>query len=148
MLRNANRFFLALFLFSVSALAQQSSADTVKALHILEQFRETQIPLWMNDFGNLARYRDANAKLAPPPAKEERVVFLGDSITSNWDLAKYFPGKPYINRGISGQTTPQMLLRFRADVIALEPRVVVILAGTNDIAGNTGPTSRQKSKPT
>jgi lysophospholipase L1-like esterase len=94
----------------------------------------------MNDFGELARYRDENARLKPPVLGEKRVVFFGDSITDIWPLAEYFPGKPYINRGIGGQTTAQMLVRFRQDVIALQPKVVVILAGTNDIAGNTGPT--------
>ncbi len=79
---------------------------------------------------------------APAP-NENRVVFFGDSITDIWKLADYFPGKPYINRGIGGQTTPQMLVRFRQDVIDLHPKVVVILAGTNDIAGNTGPMSLQ-----
>ena len=74
-----------------------------------------------------------------PAPGENRVVFMGDSITEGWHLDQSFPGKPYINRGISGQTTPQMLVRFRQDVIHLEPKVVVILAGTNDIAGNTGP---------
>ena len=93
----------------------------------------------MDDFGELARYRDANAALQPPATGENRVVFFGDSITDHWKLDEYFPGKPYINRGISGQTTPQMLIRFRPDVIDLHPKVVVILAGTNDIAGNTGP---------
>jgi lysophospholipase L1-like esterase len=95
------------------------------------------------DWPNLARYREANAKVTPP-ADEARVVFLGDSITDMWVLPKFgefFPGKPYLGRGIGGQTTPQMLLRFRSDVIALKPAVVVILAGTNDIAGNTGPMS-------
>ena len=72
-------------------------------------------------------------------AGADRVVFLGDSITDGWKLDQYFPGKPYINRGISGQTTPQMLVRFRPDVIDMKPKVVVILAGTNDLAGNTGP---------
>jgi lysophospholipase L1-like esterase len=93
------------------------------------------------DWPNLARYREENAVLAPPGADETRVVFMGDSITDAWgrEQGVFFPGKPYINRGISGQTTPQMLLRFRPDVIALKPRVVVILAGTNDLAGNTGP---------
>ena len=94
------------------------------------------------DWPNFARYRDANAKVIPPVKKEERVVFMGDSITDGWarpEFGGFFPGKPYIDRGISGQTTPQMLVRFRSDVIALQPRVVVILAGTNDIAGNTGP---------
>ena len=96
-----------------------------------------------NDWANLERYRAANAELPPPGPGEQRVVFMGNSITEVW--AKYFPvqfsGKPYIGRGISGQTTPQMLVRFRQDVIALKPAVVVILAGTNDIAGNTGPST-------
>ncbi len=93
------------------------------------------------DWPDLARYHDDNAKLAPPAADENRVVFMGDSITDAWGRSrgKFFPGKPYVNRGISGQTTPQMLIRFRPDVIALKPKVVVFLAGTNDIAGNTGP---------
>jgi len=98
----------------------------------------------LKDWPALARYRDANAKIAPLAKGEQRVVFIGDSITDSWDDPKYggfFPGKPYIDRGISGQTTPQMLVRFRADVIALRPNVVVILAGTNDLAGNTGPTT-------
>jgi lysophospholipase L1-like esterase len=95
----------------------------------------------LKDWPNLGRYRDANSKVAPPAKGEDRVVFIGDSITDSWKLNEYFPGKPYINRGISGQTTPQMLIRFRPDVIALRPKVVVIFVGTNDIAGNTGPMS-------
>jgi len=98
----------------------------------------------LKDWPLLARYRDDNAKLAPPAKGERRVVFMGDSITDSWDdprFGGFFPGRPYVNRGISGQTTPQMLLRFRPDVLALGPEVVVILAGTNDIAGNTGPTT-------
>ncbi len=95
------------------------------------------------DWADLARYREANAELGPPSQGEQRVVFMGNSITDAW--AQYFPamfpGKPYVGRGISGQTTPQMLVRFRQDVIALKPAVVVILAGTNDIAGNTGPST-------
>ena len=95
------------------------------------------------DWADLARYRDENATLGPPGPGEQRVVFMGNSITDAW--AQYFgtmfPGKPYVGRGISGQTTPQMLVRFRQDVIALKPAVVVILAGTNDIAGNTGPST-------
>lgn len=96
----------------------------------------------LRDWPALARYHDANAQLTQPSRNEARVVFMGDSITDSWDDPKFggfFPGKPYVDRGISAQTTPQMLLRFRADVIALQPRVVVILAGTNDLAGNTGP---------
>ncbi len=91
------------------------------------------------DFPWLARFKEANATLGPPAQGENRVVFMGDSITEGWHLDVNFPGKPYVNRGISGQTTPQMLVRFRQDVIHLLPKVVVILAGTNDIAGNTGP---------
>jgi lysophospholipase L1-like esterase len=96
-----------------------------------------------NDWANLERYREANRQLPAPAPGEKRVVFLGNSITDAW--AKFFPamfpGKAYIGRGISGQTTPQMLVRFRQDVVALQPSVVVILAGTNDIAGNTGPST-------
>ncbi len=98
----------------------------------------------LQDWPNLARYQEANMKLALPATDENRVVFMGDSITDLWDDPGYggfFPGQPYVNRGISGQTTPQMLIRFRPDVIELKPKVVVILAGTNDIAGNTGPTT-------
>jgi len=95
----------------------------------------------INDYGNTARYAAENAKVPPPAAGEDRVVFMGDSITDGWGrgIGSFFPGKPYINRGISGQVTPQMLLRFHQDVIALKPRVVVILTGTNDIGGNVGP---------
>ena len=91
------------------------------------------------DFANLGRYRAADLRLGPPPAGSDRVVFLGDSITEGWKLEKSFPGKPYVDRGISGQTTSQILLRFRQDVIDLHPRAVLILAGTNDLAENTGP---------
>ena len=94
----------------------------------------------MRDWQDLGRYRDENHRLAPPAGSESRVVFMGDSITDFWPRrGAFFPDKQYINRGISGQTTPQMLVRFRPDVIDLKPTVVVILAGTNDIAGNTGP---------
>ena len=92
----------------------------------------------LTDWAELGYYQQANAILPPSNSNENWIIFFGDSITEFWDLAHYFPGKPYINRGISGQTTPQMLIRFRADVIALKPKVVVILAGINDIAGNTG----------
>jgi lysophospholipase L1-like esterase len=96
------------------------------------------------DWAQLSRYASANASLAAPLAHEKRVIFYGDSITDAWPLAKYFPGKPYINRGISGQTTPQMLVRFRQDVINLHPNAVVILAGTNDLAQNTGEESLEQ----
>ena len=95
------------------------------------------------DWANLEQFRADNAKIGLVNANEDRVVFMGNSITIGWlnTVPEFFNNKPYINRGISGQTTPQMLLRFRQDVIALQPKVVVILAGTNDIAGNTGPST-------
>lgn len=117
----------ALLLLSLSPVLAQSATTDCKT-----------------DWPNLARYHEDNTKTMAPAKNEQRVVFMGDSITDSWDNAIYggfFPGKPYINRGISGQTTPQMLIRFRRDVIELQPKVVVILAGTNDIAGNTGPTT-------
>ena len=120
-------YAVGLFLFIAStATAQTSDEDR---LH--------------NDWPNLQRYGKANADVPPPAAGENRVVFMGNSITEGWQpsFRGMFPGKPYINRGISGQTTPQMLVRFRPDVVALKPKVVVILAGTNDIAGNTGPST-------
>ncbi len=93
------------------------------------------------DWPDLKHFKAANEKLESPKPDENRVVFMGNSITIGWlnSVPEFFEGKPYVNRGISGQTTPQMLLRFRQDVIDLGPKVVVILAGTNDIAGNTGP---------
>ena len=96
-----------------------------------------------SDWAGLRRYRAANAALGAPAPGEKRVVFYGNSITDGWarHFPTMFPGKPYIGRGISGQTTPQMLVRFRQDVVALQPKAVVILAGTNDIAGNTGPST-------
>ncbi|MCX5763537.1 MAG: SGNH/GDSL hydrolase family protein [Gemmatimonadetes bacterium] len=100
-------------------------------------------PVQAQDWANLAQFRAANAKLPAPVPNQPRVVFMGNSITESWAplFPTQFPGKPYIGRGISGQTTPQMVLRFHQDVIALKPAVVVILGGTNDIAGNTGPST-------
>src|SRR5207244_4427495 len=167
-----------------SAFAQQPTQPT-SAQESLRKWRESKWVTLRDDFGELGRYRDANAALKPPSPGENRVIFFGDSITDLWKLDEYFRDKPYINRGIGaqttpqrlvrfrpdatrviffadsitglwkldeyfrdkpyinrgigGQTTPQMLVRFRQDAINLQPRVVVILAGTNDIAGNTGP---------
>jgi lysophospholipase L1-like esterase len=137
----------AVLLLSVLALAQQPVQSAPKASPSipttgftgLDQYRASRIAVFFDDFGQLARYREANATLKAPAPGEKRVVFFGDSITDIWKLDEYFPGKGYINRGIGGQTTPQMLVRFRQDVIDLQPGVVIILAGTNDIAGNTGP---------
>lgn len=114
-----------------AATADQAARDS----SALERLR--------NDWAGLRRYRTANASLAAPSPQENRVIFYGNSITDGW--ARYFPamfpGRPYIGRGIGGQTTPQLLVRFHQDVVALAPKVVVILAGTNDIAGNTGPST-------
>ena len=95
------------------------------------------------DWANFDKYKEDNLKLGLPAQDENRVVFMGNSITQGWgeEHPEFFEGKSYINRGISGQTTPQMLVRFRPDVVNLKPKVVVILAGTNDIAGNTGPST-------
>ncbi len=95
------------------------------------------------DWPNLNKYQNENTKLAPPEPGKKRILFIGDSITEMWSTTdpSFFLGKPYINRGIGGQTTPQILVRFRADAIALQPAVIVLLAGINDIAGNTGPST-------
>lgn len=119
-----------------------ATAEPCADLKVMVTNQQTRL----RDWAALSRYHNENAKVGPPIKHEQRVVFMGDSITDSWDDPKYggfFPGKPYLDRGISGQTTPQMLLRFRADVIDLKPKVVIILAGTNDIAGNTGPMTLQ-----
>jgi len=104
----------------------------------------------LNDWPQLGRYRQENALLGPSNVGEKRVVFYGDSITDGWGrrprTGTFFTGKPYVNRGISGQTTPQMVVRFRQDVIDLKPAAVVILAGTNDVAGNTGPMTAEMTE--
>lgn len=129
--------FLLISALSVIASAQNQTPATDSNEALKQQIDRLQKRAM--DWPQLNRYKDANAKVPEPEKNEGRVVFMGDSITDGWKLAEYFPGKPYINRGISGQTTPQMLIRFRPDVIALKPRAALILAGTNDIAGNTGP---------
>lgn len=131
--------FSLVLLCGGAALAQTPAPDCPELKTRLDR-AETRL----NDWPALARFREENKKTPAPAKNEQRVVFIGDSITDSWDepnFGGFFPGKPYINRGISGQTTPQMLIRFRRDVIELKPKVVVILAGTNDVAGNTGPTT-------
>jgi lysophospholipase L1-like esterase len=127
-------------LFSPS-LYGQTPVPTTSTADMAKEIASMRAQL--NDWPQLGRYRADNAALGPVAEGEQRVVFYGDSITDGWgrgtDRGEFFPGKPYVNRGISGQTTPQMVVRFRQDVIELHPAAVVILAGTNDIAGNTGP---------
>jgi lysophospholipase L1-like esterase len=132
-------------LLTLSTFAQQPAQPAIPSTGSagLDEYRASRIAIYTDDFGELKRYREADAALAPPAAGENRAIFVGDSITDYWKLAEYFPGKPYVNRGIDGQTTPQMLVRFRQDVIELHPKVVVVLAGTNDIAGVTGPTRNE-----
>ncbi len=132
-------FILATLLFAVTARAQ-----------MVDDFKNPRTPCCipgavqrladqLTDWNQLGRYYAANEELKKKPADPKRVVFLGDSITDGWHLDEFFPTKPYVNRGISGQTTPQMLVRMFPDVIDLKPAAVIILAGTNDIARNTGP---------
>jgi lysophospholipase L1-like esterase len=131
---------LSIFLLILSSSVIASAQDQTSANDSPEAMRQRieRMQRRLQDWPQLSRYTEANTKVPLPGRSENRVVFMGDSITDIWNLTEYFPGRPYINRGIGGQTTPQMLIRFRPDVIALKPRVVVILAGTNDIAGNTG----------
>jgi len=121
-------------------VSAQSPRDCASVTAALEQRLEAQRRL-LADWAGLIRYGSENTELPTPKPGEDRVVFLGDEITENWGRgsAQFFPGKSYLNRGIKGQTTPQMLVRFRQDVIALKPKVVVIQAGMNDIASLTGP---------
>jgi lysophospholipase L1-like esterase len=135
---------VVLVICCISVRAQQSTPSVTKPLtghDRMELWRQSRVSVYLNDYAELSRYRDADTALKPPISGESRVVFYGDSITEGWKLDEYFRGKSYVNRGVSGQTTSQLLLRFRQDVIDLQPEVVVILAGTNDLAGNTGPIS-------
>ena len=142
--RNVLLLLLLSLGFCLSLIAQQSvRAIPSTGYPDLDQYRASRVAIYTDDFGQLARYRDADQAVKAPPTGESRVVFLGDSITDYWKLEKYFPGRPYINRGIDGQSTPEMLVRFRQDVIDLHPAVLVVLAGTNDIAGVTGPTRNE-----
>ena len=134
-------FGCCLLLISLIPVAAQTAPAADCAA---EQAQVNRLETRLKDWPALANYRDANRGVAARAKNEPRVVFMGDSITDNWNktgFGGFFPGRPYLDRGISGQTTPQMLIRFHPDVIALHPLVVVILAGTNDIAGNTGPTT-------
>ena len=132
---------------SPTATQYTPTAAELASLAQLTPYQRSVLLRVYNDWAFLDKYREANKSLPPPATGEVRVVFMGDSITEGWgmkatatspDRGEFFPGKPYVNRGISGQTTPQMLVRFRPDVISLQPKVAVLLAGTNDIAENTG----------
>ena len=131
--------WLLVFGCSVSAQAPQSTSDSASTA-ALEQ-RLAAYRHLLSDWAGLTRYGSEDSEIPPPAPGEERVVFLGDEITEQWGQAttKFFPGKPYFNRGITAQTTAQMLVRFRQDVIALKPKVVVIHGGTNDLASVFGP---------
>jgi len=145
MIRRKLLIVLAIGLAGFGSVAAQPNADPCADT----KAKLTQAETRLKDWPQLARYHDANQKIAAPAANEARVVFMGDSITDSWQNHKFggfFPGKPYLDRGISGQTTPQMLVRFRPDVIALRAKVVVILAGTNDLSGNTGPTTLEATE--
>ena len=135
-----------LFLVSIGALLINVSADG----QLADEFNPPRancclintargLADQLQDWNQLGRYHQANEELKKQPADPKRVVFMGDSITDFWRLDQYFPGKPYVNRGIGGQTTPQMLVRMYPDVIDLKPAAMIVLAGTNDIARNTGP---------
>jgi lysophospholipase L1-like esterase len=131
--------FLLTLTYAISTFAQTPTPDALT----VEKQRGDRLQSRLNDYAQLARYAKANTEVLPPAKGENRVVFLGDSITDSWKLAEYFPNQPYINRGISGQTTPQMLIRMQPDVIAHKPKVMILLAGTNDIAGNLGVMSNE-----
>lgn len=134
-------FWIVLATLNLIALKLPAGAQRlIRALRSRHSLRQQiqQLQQRLQDWAQLEVYRQSNAALQLPAEGENRVVFFGDSITDFWNLSAYFPGQSYVNRGISGQTTPQLLVRFRPDVVALKPQVVIILAGTNDIAGNTG----------
>jgi lysophospholipase L1-like esterase len=137
------RLLAGSILWGCFAGAQTATAQNVDAgstIQELERRLAAQRRL-LNDWGGLLRYGSENTELRPLAPGENRVVFLGDEVTEMWGRGeeRFFPGKPYLNRGIAGQTTPQMLVRFHQDVVSLKPKVVVIQGGSNDLAGNSGP---------
>lgn len=137
-----HRQLIALLLIAFSATAGAQIAEDlsqVKPAGCCLAGMATRLSEQLQDWNQLGRYYKANVDLKAKPADPARVVFMGDSITDGWPLDTSFPGKAYVNRGISGQTTAQMLVRMYPDVIALQPAAVIILAGTNDIARNNGP---------
>lgn len=136
-MKTGTLFFL-LLMITGSLAAQNANTDSLSNKPKKENFAD--------DWAALTKYQKENALLSPPNRKEKRVVFLGSSIFEFWKQKdpEYFNSKPYLDRGISGQISPQLLIRFRQDVINLQPKVVIILAGSNDIAGNTGHVTNEK----
>jgi lysophospholipase L1-like esterase len=130
---------LAVLCLSKGAVAQLAEHLDLPKANCCLQMAAQHLADQLQDWNQIGRYHADDEQLTAGPADPHRVVFLGDSITDGWNLAQYFPGKPYVNRGISGQTTPQMLVRMYPDVIDLKPAAMIILAGTNDVARNTGP---------
>lgn len=126
----------AAILLALAAALPGQTDKSAKLIEELEAENAAYLRL-LTDWGKLVRYGSENAELRPPKPGENRVVFFGDDIFEKWE--NFFPGKPYLNRGIAQQATPQMLVRFRQDVIALQPKVVVIMGGANDFAGFAGP---------
>jgi lysophospholipase L1-like esterase len=129
---------LVALLLGAGLVQAQSAPDPAELERRLAAYRHL-----LSDWAGLTRFGSENAEVRPPAPGETRVVFIGDEVTERWASgAAFFPGRPYFNRGIAGQTTPQMLVRFRQDVIGLKPRVVVIQGGTNDVARTSGPATR------
>jgi lysophospholipase L1-like esterase len=139
-MKKRNLFTSLLFVIFTATVTFAQNKSTEPTNEQKEAWRKAQEEQFHNDWANLGRFSEDNKKIGLPAAGENRIVFMGNSITEGWTRTDpgFFSGKPYINRGISGQTTPQMLIRFKPDVVNLKPSVVVILAGINDIAGNTG----------
>jgi len=139
-----SRLTSALLLVSTALLLPTLSAQVVESIpankgNCCPTMSAQRLAADLADWAQLGRYHDDDVKLLAAPAPAGRVIFMGDSITDGWNLATFFPGKPYVDRGISGQITSQMLLRMFPDVLALRPAAMIVLAGTNDIAGNNGP---------
>lgn len=137
--RNASSLLFAVLLLPAAARSQLVEEYNPPKANCCLQFSARNLADQLQDWNQLGRYHADDERLKAQPADPRRVVFLGDSITDGWQLTQFFPGKPYVNRGISGQTTPQMLVRLFPDVLNLKPAALIILAGTNDIARNTGP---------